>query len=243
MGGGAGWLAHGAGIWHYNGVEWKQNFVYDIEGSYSITVDDIWGAAPNDIFACGTIGYWDGSIILFRGFVLHFDSKGWREVVRAQFDSQFLTVRKEQNKVYVLSYGISGGDVEFYEVKGNTLNKISSNKRSQIRWANLSMMNEKCYFVIGQEIFRYINERFIKIFSIAQDEFGNQIFGRNENDFFLLMFNGVAHFNGTDVEYLYHFSPPSINLMKNAVIFEREVFFCGLSRLDWSNVVLHGKLN
>ncbi len=41
MGGQGGWGVHGASIWHYDGTHWSQNYVYDIEGSYIILVQDI----------------------------------------------------------------------------------------------------------------------------------------------------------------------------------------------------------
>ncbi|MDZ7342092.1 MAG: hypothetical protein ONB27_12115, partial [candidate division KSB1 bacterium] len=161
MGGGAGWFAHGAGIWHYDGAQWSQNYVYDIEGSYSVEVEDIWGTTPNDVYACGLIGFREeGKTDFWNGFVLHFDGKNWKEVVRAPFNSQFLRIRKEQNKVYVQSVVVENCNdeaVTFYEVKNRELKEIYSVKLDNIYWASHNVINGKVYFVIGQNVYRYLN--------------------------------------------------------------------------------------
>jgi len=250
MGGGAGWFAHGAGIWHYNGIEWKEHYVYDVEGSWDIRIFDIWGPAPNDLYACGTIGYFDGVTSSFRGFVLHFNGKNWREVVRAQFNSQFLRIRKEQNKVYVSSYGINhekigDSDVEFYQVKGNQLKLIYSNKKSQINWASHNIVDGKAYFVIGQNIFRYLDGKMVEQFSMPYSNLNGGIAGRNEYDLFFPMKDGIVHSNGTDMEYIYKFPLLNMSTTGDPLIFEKDIFYC----IDWpggaplkNNMILHGKL-
>lgn len=245
MGGGAGWFAHGAGIWHYNGIEWKEHYVYDVEGSWDLEVDDIWGPAPNDLYACGTISYYDGKTSSWRGFVLHYNGKNWREVVRAQFDSQFLTIRKEQDKLYVFSAVVDpvnrDDSVEFYEVKYNQLIKIYSAKESKINFASLYVINDKAYFTINRDIFRYQKHQFIKSLTIDNENFGYHICGRNEHDLFLRMEDGLAHYNGTDIKYLFNFPRHCFDIGKDAVLFEKEVFFCGVDRA-LKSYIFHGKL-
>ena len=102
MGGGAGWLERGAGIWHYDGVEWKQNYVYSLEETYySITIEDIWGSNSNDVYACGEITFYDSTNNSnnWRGFVLHYNGKAWEEIARADNNSQFIKIRKEKTKI------------------------------------------------------------------------------------------------------------------------------------------------
>ncbi len=242
MGGGGGWLEHGAGIWHYDGAKWSQNYVYDVKGSYAIEVDDIWGIYQYDIYASGTIGYYDGKTNVFRGFVLHYNGKGWQEVVRAQFDSQFLTIRAERNKLYIFSVGMVNGRVgmyEFYEIKNHQLLKIYSGPPTL--GISLYSIAGNVYFVMGHDVCRYIDGSFVKQFSIDFENFGNQICGRNENDQFIRMTDGIAHYNGVDIEYLFSFPRLSISIKKNAVLFEKEVFF-GATSNDRKNLIVHGNL-
>lgn len=246
MGGGAGWLAHGAGIWHYNGVEWSQNYVYDIEGSYSMSVEDIWGTTPNDVYACGKIVYDDGKNGLCQGFVLHFDGKNWKEVVRAQFNSQFLRIRKEQKKLYVQSCEVIDCAVEsvtFYEVGNRELIKIYSVKLDNIYWASHNVINGKVYFVIGQNIYRYLNGKMVEQLSIPFSNFRCQIWGRNDLDLFFPMKDGLVHYNGMDMEYIYKFPSEAMNFMGNPIIFEEDIFLCTWDKGGpWYNMVLHGRL-
>lgn len=158
MGGGAGWLAHGAGIWHYGGVKWSQHYVYDVEDSYDADVQDIWGTAPNDIYASGVISFYDGQTDDFRGFVLHFDGKRWQEVVGVgPINSQFLTVRKEGNTAYLFS-AASFHIHEFYELNGNKLTRIYSGQDAN----SLYTINERVYFLIDHDIYSYVNGELVK---------------------------------------------------------------------------------
>lgn len=243
MGGGAGWLAHGAGIWHYDGVEWSQHYVYNIPGSYSMHVQDIWGTAPNDVYASGLISFYDGQTDDFRGFVLHFDGRRWQEVIKVgPFNSQFLRIRKEGDRLYVQSFrnGIISNSTDtyvFYEIEGEELREIYSARNGAF-----NHIDGKIYFVIGDDVHRYLDGSLVKQFSIANENFGKQIYGRNAMDMFLRMKDGLAHFDGMNIEYLYDFSKNSISLNANAVLFAEEVFFCALSK-DFKNLILHGMLD
>lgn len=250
MGGGGGWLEHGAGIWHYDGVKWSQNYVYDVEGSYDVQVDDIWGTGPNDIYASGTISFFDGKTDDFRGFLLHYDGKRWQEIVRVgPINSQFLRVRKERDRVYVHSFGSGGGSsayetATFYEVKDKQLKEIYSTSLANIYWANLCSAAGKVYFVIDKAVFRYSNENLIKQVSFEFPQFESHISGRNDLDFFVGMKDGIAHYDGTDTQYLYRFPVASMGQMNDPAIFEKEVFFCILNlpaELNARNLMLHGR--
>jgi hypothetical protein len=251
MGGQAGWGSKGAGIWHYDGVKWSQNYVYDVEGSYDVQVYDIWGSGPNDIYASGVITFYDGKTDDFRGFLLHYDGRRWQEVVRVgPVNSQFLIIRKEQNRAYVHSFGSGGGSsayetVTFYEVKGHELREIYSTSLADIYWASLNAVAGKVYFVIGKDAFRYLGGSLVKQFSFQYPQFDSGISGRNENDLFVTMKDGIAHYNGTDTEYLYKFPVDDMGQINVPMIFEKEVFFCiwNLTGPSYAtNLILHGRL-
>ena len=244
MGGQAGWGFHGAGIWHYNGAKWSRNYNYNIEGSYSIRVNDIWGNRLYDIYACGIVVFHDSvKEDELRGFVLHYDGKQWREIARAQVNSQFHVVRKERKNVYLLSTVVKNSSFvgfEIYKLKDAKLEKIFSVQRTQIHAVNMCTILGKVYFVMDHDILRYVDGKFTKYLTIDHETFASVIHGRNEFDIFLRMRDGIAHYNGEDIEYLYHFPRGSINLY-NAFLFEKEVFFYGLSN-DFKDIMLHGKL-
>jgi len=41
---------------------------------------------------------------------------------------------------------------------------------------------------------------------VENPNFYQRMWGRNSKDIFLLMTDGLAHYNGTDIEYLFYFN-------------------------------------
>jgi hypothetical protein len=54
------------------------------------------------------------------------------------------------------------------------------------------------------------------------------------------MFDGIAHYNGSNVEYLYNFEN-EISI-RDAVVFEKEVFFLAVNHNTSENLIIRGKL-
>jgi hypothetical protein len=250
MGGGAGWLEHGAGIWHYDGDKWEQFYVYDIEEDHhGITIQDLWGSSPNDIYASGVISFYDGVNNCWRGFVIHYDGNEWKELVRADFTSQFIGVKRDSANVYIYSYAtdfdtLSGGDLEFYKLTNNsTLQKIASQRESEVGATGMNYIDEDVYFVFDNNICLYSQNKFISKFQVNNDKFFHHIAGRSENDLFISMSDGIAHYNGSDIEYLYHFSGNGMSVIGDPCILGNDVYY---SIRNWGsdalNLVLHGKI-
>ncbi|MDZ7342093.1 MAG: hypothetical protein ONB27_12120 [candidate division KSB1 bacterium] len=243
MGGSAEWFGRGARIWHYDGVQWSQNYIYDVKAHFIIRVIDIWGTSPNHVYACGYIIFCDGINATYRGFVLHFDGKNWEEVVRAQVDSQFLTIRKEQDRVYIQSLNPDKKAMIFYQLKNRKLKEIFSVNLDKVSWASHNIINGNVYFAIGQNVYRYLNGEIIKQFSIPYSDFECQIWGRHELDLFLPMKDGLVHYNGRDMKYIYKFPSKGMKFIGPPIIFEKDLFICAEYKGGQRyNLVLHGWL-
>ncbi len=250
MGGQGGWGVEGAAIWHFNGKEWSQFYNYKVDGAYIISIEKIWGTSANDVYACGIIDFKKETIDNWRGFVLHFDGKKWKEIVRATFNSQFLKIRKNDNKVIVQSYAMdyksSAQDIiAFYQISDNKLDEIYSTTLKDVYWASLHVIDGITYFVVGEEVYSYQGAKMIEQFTVPNSEFNCQIYGRNNLDLFLSMKDGIAHYNGTDVEYIYTYPNESMGNINDPIIFKNEIFFCVLnlnSTPENSNLILHGKI-
>ena len=238
-------------VLHYDGTQWSQNYIYYVEGAYDVQVRHIWGTAPSDVYACGLIGYHEeGKTDSWRGFVLHYDGYSWKEVVQAQFNSQFLKVRKNQNSIIVQSFSYEIGAVDvigFYRVKDNALEKLHSTNLDTVYWASLHVINNKTYFVIGPDVYEYLaTGKMVERLSFPQPEFRCQIYGRTAADLFIAMKDGIAHYNGVDTQYLYKYPVTYMSGINDPMIFDREVFFCidnPLGSLKTRNMMLHGILN
>lgn len=242
------WIGgEGGRIWHYDGNNWKGNYIYEVEGSYDRTVQDIWGTSPDDMYACGLVVETVPVFDTFKGFILHYDGQSWKEVARADFQSQFLAIRKAENHVYVFSYTINrnhddSSAVEFYELKGNQLSKIYSNVLCNITWASMFTMKDKIYFTIQNDLFRFDNGKAVKVLSNTDSNFGFQFFGRSERDLFIRMKDGLAHYNGTDIQYVFKYPNSTMRTMNQPLMFEKDVFISLWDPYHNKNMVLHGRL-
>ncbi|MBN1996054.1 hypothetical protein JW935_00795 [candidate division KSB1 bacterium] len=225
--------------------------MYDVEGSYSAAVDDLWGTGPNDLYTSGTITFNDNTNDDFRGFLLHYDGQKWYEILKGPSDSQFLRIRKDRQNIYLLSFSIglannSGETVTLYKVKKNKLEEISKVSRAQVFWATFNIIGGKTYFIIGKDIFIYSQDKLLKQFSFPDPDFYCDISGRNGVDVFLPTATGIAHYNGNDIKYIYSFPTDRMGNMNVPVVFEKDIFWCTRNPRGITgsyNLMLHGKLD
>ncbi len=244
MGGDGGLQTNGASIWHYDGTKWSTNYLYNVTGSYLITVLNISGARPNDLFACGDIGYVSDNKSSNIGFVLHYNGTEWKEVVKGSLNDEFGKVAEENNKAYIyaIKHSPLGYDtLSFYELDGSRLDTIYSNSEGNINWINFFQIGGKLYFLIDKNVCLYQSGKFITQFSINEPNFSYYLFGRNEKDIFINMKDGLAHYNGEDIEYLLHY-PNYSRSFGEAAVFDKDVFQVYFDHLSGKNMVLHGKL-
>jgi hypothetical protein len=97
------------------------------------------------------------------------------------------------------------------------------------------------YLVIDKKIYRYFNGNMEFIFEVSDQNFGGVIWGRNRNDIFIRMQDGLAHYNGTDWQYLFK-SIGQTALMPNSVIFDKDIFIPAKIRTTGYPIIYHGKL-
>jgi len=105
---------------------------------------------------------------------------------------------------------------------------------------NIEEIDGKIYIRIGNEINKYFNGRYFPFLVIDNPNFGGQFYGRSENDIFFSMFDGIAHYNGYDIEYIYQFSK-DVGIVY-AYLFEDTVFFIARNYNDNLNLVFKGVL-
>ena len=84
---------------------------------------------------------------------------------------------------------------------------LHSNLWVQGLQADISMINGEVYF--GSAIETRENGQFQTILTVDNPNFYQRIWGRNEKDIFLMMGDGLAHYNGTDIQYLFYSDFPN----------------------------------
>ena len=118
---------------------------------------------------------------------------------------------------------------------------IHSKPRDEIISGNLNMIGNEVYFTISHDIYRYVNGNFQKQLSISAPSFNYLVSGLSIKDIFIFMLDGLAHYNGSNIEYLYRL-PQSNRLWIGSMIFKNEVFFNVYDLANRNNYILRGKL-
>ena len=242
------WIGGGDGIiLKYNGSNWIQQAKY--QPSYpnpnSVSIADIWGTNTSEMYAVG-VNFYKGAPEEERGFILSFDGKEWKEIYHASYNSQFLEIRKDKGKIIVFGIKAGFGEADtlaFWKYESGELKEIYSNSNDNIIWGSLSQLGDNYYYVIGKEVFTYQNGRFVHYLDFNFENFGYSIYGRNEKDLFIYFTDGLAHYNGTDIEYMYKFTHPIFTYIdSNTFITEEECFFLLRESYTGLFLILHGKL-
>ena len=246
----------GAGLSHWDGNEWGKYFNYnpDPELSNFAEVISIWGNRSDDVYAMGLILYRD-SIYSSRGFILHYNGATWSELIKGERGHQFHFLRMigAQGKLYVLEYRPNASSPDssvlmLDELNGNRLVTVYSDIEQKIGFASISAIGGTLYLGTRSagtsRFYSFSNGALEERFSIAGPAFAEQFDGRNADDIFLFSFDGLAHFNGNDVAYLYKFPQSTMQVSCWPAMFDQEIFL-GIhngSAVDYT-LILHGKRN
>ena len=111
--------------------------------------------------------------------------------------------------------------------------------------ADISLINREVYFILGNQIAIRVNNQFKTILNVDNPNFYQRIWGRNSKDIFLLMTDGLAHYNGTDVKYLFHFTLGDVKpwtQIYGAALFEKDIFFLVDEPPTHLTLIYHGVL-
>jgi hypothetical protein len=106
---------------------------------------------------------------------------------------------------------------------------------------SVSGIDGYAYFIIGQKIYRYYGGNMELMFEVNDPNFGGLVWGRNRNDILIRMQDGIAHYNGTNWQYLFKVTEP-IMLAPNCVIFDKDIFIAAKIQRTGYPIVYHGKL-
>ncbi len=240
----------GGKIWKYDGNNWKENVVLVKDGHRNIVLDNMWGTSPDDLYAFGAYpdekGYYNKSVIA------HFVNNNWIMLDTNGLNGivEHLYKNKSDNKIYLQVIKIGGTEHRdstlIYEDNDAKYNKIYSSPETQGLQADISIIDGEVYFILGNEIARRKDNLFKTILNIDNPNFYHRIWGRNSKDIFLLMTDGLVHYNGNDMEYLFHFTYPDAKpatQIFSAAIFEKDVFFVTYEPPTGLKYIYHGKVN
>jgi len=234
-------------IWKFDGNYWNQYAQLTKDGHNNIWIENIWGKSPNDFYAFGV--YPDSNGLANGSVISHYSSGKWVNINRNELKGvvEHFYTNSSDNKNYLRLTRVGG--VEFidstiiYEFINNGFKKIYSSIELKGTQADIALINNEVIFVLGNQIARRINNQFQTILNVNNSNFYQRIWGRNVKDIFLLMTDGLAHYNGTDMDYLFYFNRTPSTQIYGAALFEKDVFFLVDEAPSGLSLVYHGKLN
>jgi hypothetical protein len=230
------WIAGFEGkIWHYNGA-WKESLWFKKDG-WDITFSEIYGNTNTDLYAIGTA---NGNNYR-QGIILKWNGKTWAEINIPVFATyNFVSMRRslaEKSNYFIL--GLGGDLIALFEFDGTNINKVYEAPFASETWTEVTLAGEKLLFVIGNKICKYVNTQFQPLFQVDVGKFNQGVWGKNEKDVFISMKDGIAHYNGADVQYLYSYKGNEHAL--GATILNNEVFILTNDFKNGYTIMLRGK--
>lgn len=231
-------------IWHFNGNNLYEHSALLVDDSIRPNFQRIWGDAPDNIFATGA--YLDENHLFNNGVLSRYDGSTWKVIQTKPIRSLLSHTRSGKSvNVYYIS-GIRFNNYTYdssyiYKFNGCDLELFYSGTTSSDDLADVRKIGDYVSLIIGKNIYLNKGRGFDHLLKVNDENFLNGVYGRNEMDVFLPMLDGIAHYNGTDIQYLYRFSNTKIRIA-GAVIFEKDVFFLTNDFNSGVNLIFKGKL-
>ncbi|MGE5496457.1 MAG: hypothetical protein ACM3Q2_00165 [Syntrophothermus sp.] len=232
-------------IWHYDGT-WVQSAQFNIPNHEFGLFMDIWGSAPDDIFA---IGFADSSKQR-HGLIYHYNGKTWSRVNIPPMHYQFSKIRGvkgDNSKYYIMGLkndnkaGVcDSAHILLYN--GSSFKKIFSGFFNNEEALGLDEIDNAIYIEKGNKVYKLINNDVVFFMEYPSTNYLTGISGRSENDILLFLDNGIAHYNGKDVAFLYKFNNPDLRV-NNTFCFQNSIYLLAYDYATNFNIILKGKLN
>ena len=239
------WIGGSDGrIWYYDGNVWNEDTVLNVVPGKGIVFENIWGESRDNVYAVGA--YTDDNLLFNNGVIAHYDGNAWSLVNIEPISNSLVKIYKDfyTNQYFLRSIknSLQQDSTKILKFSGTNLTEIYGGTFSRENVANMELIGREVYFVTGREINKYNGSQFETISVVNEPNYANGIWGRNQKDLFLAMLDGVAHYNGKDVQYLFKFDQSTTHLTAGYV-FDKVVFFSARNRIDGSTFIYKGELS
>ena len=236
-------------IYKYDGNNWNEIASLKKDGHSDIVFDNMWGESiwglTFSLYATGAYQS-DNEAYANNSVIAHYSNNKWEML---NTDSLYGIVERifrnpKDNKVYILAIGGHNytDSTTIWEYDKGKYQKLYSNIWLHGLQADLSFIGGEVYFIMGNKIAIRENYSFQTVLTVDNPKFYQRIWGRNSKDIFLLMTDGLAHYNGTDIQYLFYFNVTPRTQIFGASLFEKDVYFLVLEAQTNLNLIYHGKL-
>ncbi len=233
-------------IWHYGpNKTWVTavRFFYTPDLNKQIVYYDLWGLTPDNLYAVGTaFGGTDNE----HPFIAHYDGTNWEIKHYPEMKGSFIRIKCDSyGNTYILAQKLSNqvpDSTYIYKYNNNTLQKIYSAHDILANRANIQVINGEMIFFIGHTLYHYVSGKFSPILTNLPKNIRYQVYGRTEKDLFFPTWNGITHYNGNDIQYLYEFDNSKMMLVKEGIVLRDNVYFVVDNFTDKISTIIKGKL-
>lgn len=234
------WIgSHDGKIYHYDGNEISLFQTVENSEGKKFLFQDLWGSQPNNIIAVGSYRGVQGVITTFNG-------AEWQIKYETDFECQFgeVDMALRSNPEYFIYVSLPEDSGGVYTYHNNELNIIKIGYKNDFTSPIVNILDEKAYICWEGKMYRYINGEFELFLDLSYiDNFTPRVWGRNENDFFFTLGKNLYHYNGENVQVLLTTEENDILDIRDACLFDDEVFLLILNYKNSYRYVFRGKLN
>ncbi|NWF88209.1 MAG: hypothetical protein HXY50_01970 [Ignavibacteriaceae bacterium] len=231
-------------IWRYCGNNWILFAEIEKDEHTNIVFSNIWGENINSLYATGAYPEENGGYNM--SVIAHLDNGNWEMLNTNKLYGIVTCLYKNfsDNKIYLQVIGGHNftDSTKIYEYVNGDFQKLYGNIWTQGLQSDISLIKGEVYFILGNEIAKRKNNQFITFLQVNNPNFYQRIWGRNSKDIFLLMTDGLAHYNGNDIEYLFYFNVTPRTQIYGAALFENDAFFVVDEAQTGLSLVYHGIL-
>jgi len=217
------WIGGSEGnIWHYDGSKFYSSLKFRPTSNWVYSgFHDLYGSSSKDLYA---VGWLDSNKVRY-GKIFHYNGINWKMLNISSKGDDFAQIRKGKNdsNYFLWSWrfdNVNSDSVRIYFFDGLKLQELHRGLMNDTHGAGIETIDEKVYFGIDNAVYNYERGGFVKIFDVNNSNFIQGLKGRNEKDIFLMMWDGVAHYNGENIEYI--FKDNKIRI-RDIAVFEKEV--------------------
>lgn len=231
-------------IWKYDGNNWNLFAELLKDGHSNIVFSNIWGENINSLYATGAYPEENGGYNM--SVIAHFSNGNWNLLNTDELYGIVTRLYKnfQDNKIYLQVIGGHNftDSTKIYEYVTGDYQKLYGNIWTKGLQSDISLINGEVYFILGNKIAKRQNNQFQTQLQVNNPNFYQRIWGRSSKDIFLLMTDGLAHYNGTDVSYLFYFNRTPSTQIYGAALFEKDAFFLVDEAPSGLSLVYHGRL-
>lgn len=233
-------------IWRFDGSSWILFAELKKVGTDFIMFENIWGKSQNDFFAVGNAP--DENLYANASVIAHYFNNNWIIFNSDQLKGNVVHLYKNEpdNRIYFRLTKIGGivhiDSTVIYEYTQGNYKRIYGSLEVKGLQSDISLINGEVYFILGNTISKRRDNQFQTLLQVNNPNFYQRIWGRNSKDIFLLMTDGLVHYNGSNIEYLFYFNIMPRTQVYGAALFDSDAFFLVYEAQTGLSLVYHGIL-